>query len=356
MKILHVLGGRGEVGGAEIVVSGIVGGGPGIEHEIIAPFATAEAACELSSRVLGHADLRTWGVTAPHQLIAARRRLARHVVQSGADVVHAHLFHAAALVASVGATVPTVLTHHHGSLMVDQQRHASRLVDRYVGRRFDRVVAVSQAVATFLHDAYGYPRSLVEVISNGWVGQPQEPRREPSADFLVVGRFRPEKGHSVLLHAFAAVREHAPDATLRLVGDGPQRPDLERLSRDLGLAGSVEFTGALSDVWPQYADARIALVPSLTEPQGIVVLEAMAAGRPVIASRVGGIPEMVKDGRTGRLVPPGDSDALARTMLELHRDSALRERLGSTARQAAEEWRMERTVERYHDLYRRLAA
>lgn len=228
------------------------------------------------------------------------------------------------------------------------------LLDRWAGTRYDRVVAVSEAVADFLIGTYGYPRERIEVIHNGWLGSPAQ-RTRPGVDFLSVSHLRREKGHHVLLEAFALVRERAPASRLRLLGDGPLRPDLERHAYALGISDGVEFTGAVEDVWAHLAEARVAVLPSLTEPQGIAVLEALAAGCPLVASRVGGIPEMVDHGRNGHLVPPGDAPALAGAMLRLHGDDQLRVRYRDEGLRTADRWRMDTTVRRYEALYREVA-
>lgn len=358
-RVTHVLGGRGGFGGAERVVAAIVrstGGRTGDgQHEVVLPFAHREHSADLL-RALGDVPVDLGGFDGAADLPAARRWVARRLRRGRPDVVHGHLFHASVLVASLGRATPArVLTHHHGSLFEDQGRRWHRALDRWASRRFDRVVAVSGAVSAFLVEAYGFRPSDVDVIHNGWEGTPH-PRVPPRVDFLSLSHLRAEKGHEVLLDAFALVRSALPQVRLRLVGDGPLRDHLRGRVADLGVADAVEFRGAVPDVWPHLAEATIVVVPSLTEPQGIAVLEAMASGCPLVATRVGGIPEMVTSDRNGLLVPPGDARALADAMVRLHTSPELQERYRQAGRETAGRWTMERTVERYQQLYAAVAA
>ena len=134
---------------------------------------------------------------------------------------------------------------------------------------------------------------------------------EPGSKLVgIVARLEPEKGHATLLEAWPAVLRAVPDAYLLIVGEGSRRESLEAQARDLRIAHRVIFTGRRDDV-PAVTDALdVAVLPSYREAQGLSVLEAMARSRPVVASNVGGIPEMVEDGVTGILVPPHDAEAL----------------------------------------------
>lgn len=153
------------------------------------------------------------------------------------------------------------------------------------------------------------------VVPNG-VDVP--PLRDPPAGpftWVSVGRFRPEKDHATLLRAWAAIRDRGR-ARLRLVGDGPREPHLRRLAKSLGISSTVEFTGPVDHAGPAYDAAHAVVLSSLTESSPNSVLEAFAHGRPVVATAVGGTPEVVPDG-AGILVPPQDAEALAVAMAEL---------------------------------------
>jgi glycosyltransferase involved in cell wall biosynthesis len=146
-----------------------------------------------------------------------------------------------------------------------------------------------------------------------------------------VGRLAPEKGLGVLVDAMAAL----PGCSLLLVGDGPERPGLERRVADLGLADRVEFAGWVDPPWSARRTFDVLAVPSFTEGFPLVIVEAMLAGIPVVASAVGGIPEIVVDGDTGLLVPPHDAPALADALRRLLGDPDLRQAMAARCRQVA---------------------
>jgi glycosyltransferase involved in cell wall biosynthesis len=173
----------------------------------------------------------------------------------------------------------------------------------------------------------------------------------------VVARLEPEKGHPTLLEAWPAVRTAVPDARLLIVGEGSQRELLEVQAASLGLldgaAPAVVFTGRRDDVPAVTAALDVAVLPSYREAQGLSILEAMALSRPVVASAVGGIPEMIDDGRTGLLVPPKDAAALAGALTRLLRDPVEAERLGRAGHDLVHERfcveQMVRAVETIYD-------
>lgn len=170
---------------------------------------------------------------------------------------------------------------------------------------------------------------------------------------LFVGRLVQQKGVDVLLRAFAAVLRKCPGVRLVIAGDGYQRLYLERLSRHLGLPPNVEFVGwqtgpALTRL---YQSAGMVVVPSTYEPFGLVALEAMACGRPVVASRTGGLAEVVTDGTIGYLVPPADHLSLAQRMAQLLLEPARAVAMGQAARQEALRYSWEHVAELTHGLY-----
>ena len=159
-----------------------------------------------------------------------------------------------------------------------------------------------------------------------------------AARVLVVGRLSHEKGQPVALEAIAELRHQGVDAQLTLVGDGPFAPQLQRLARKLGIEHAVTFTGAVGqDEMPTYyRDADIFCQPSFAEGIPVVLMEAMASGLPVVSSAIAGIPELVEDGVTGRLVPPGRPDLLATALGELHRQPHERRAMGAAGRAVVE--------------------
>src|SRR5207302_2002669 len=152
----------------------------------------------------------------------------------------------------------------------------------------------------------------------------------------------------------ALVRDELPDVRLTLVGDGSTRSDVEAYVRRCGLPRNVEFLGETSKVWPFLAKARVFTLATLYEPLGIAVLEAMAAGLPVVATGVGGICEIVEHGRTGFLVPPREPAQMAAYLVHLLADDELADRMGHEACQAAQAYRADRTAEGYARVYEQL--
>ena len=152
---------------------------------------------------------------------------------------------------------------------------------------------------------------------------------EPGAQVVgVVARLEPEKGHPTLLDAWPHVLADFPTATLLIIGEGTRREALEAQAEGLGIASSVIFTGRRDDVPAVTKALDVAVLPSYREAQGLTILEAMALSRPVVASNVGGIPEMISDGVTGLLVPPHEPVALAGSIARLLRDHPLADTLG----------------------------
>jgi glycosyltransferase involved in cell wall biosynthesis len=156
-----------------------------------------------------------------------------------------------------------------------------------------------------------------------------------------VARLEVEKGHPTLLDAWPRVLASVPNAHLLIVGEGSQREALEAQARRLGLLGgdhpSVTFTGRRDDVPAVTAALDVAVLPSYREAQGLSILEAMALGRPVVASAVGGIPEMIEHGRTGLLVPPKNPEFLAHAIVRLLNDHPYADTLGKAGRDLVEE-------------------
>jgi glycosyltransferase involved in cell wall biosynthesis len=152
---------------------------------------------------------------------------------------------------------------------------------------------------------------------------------EPTSQIVgVVGRLEIEKGHPTLLEAWPLVLRSVPDAYLMVVGEGSRLDALQEIAREMRILHRVVFTGRRDDVPAVTAAFDVAVLPSYREAQGLTILEAMAMSRPVVASNVGGIPEMIEDGVTGLLVPPHDPPALAAAIVRLLRHHQLADTLG----------------------------
>ena len=185
----------------------------------------------------------------------------------------------------------------------------------------------------------------------------QAPREHPRPYVLGIGRHVPQKGFDVLLRAYALARQefadnaHWPD--LLLAGAGPQHGEFKQLSAQLALGDAVHFVGRVdrAGAVALFKGCSFFVLPSRHEPMGIVNLEAMAAGKAVVASRVGGVPELVKQDENGLLVPPGDEEALADALLQLVRDPARNARLGANGAQRVRAFDWDAIAEQYLEVY-----
>lgn len=221
-------------------------------------------------------------------------------------------------------------------------------VDHAVYRRADVVIAVSRTVADSVRRWYRVPPARLAVVANAIDPETFRPMpgrraalratwdvRDTDTVLLSVGILSDQKGVDVAIEALARLRARGRRARLVVVGDGPFRPALERLARARAVTEAVTFVGALAydDTAPYYAASDIFLFPTLrVEAFGVVTIEAMAAERPVVVSRIGATPEIIDEGVTGFLVPPGDVDALVARITRLAEDPALARAMGQRGR------------------------
>jgi glycosyltransferase involved in cell wall biosynthesis len=238
----------------------------------------------------------------------------------------------------------------------------SRRLRRWVLiRRTDRFVAVSTEMQRALLHA-GIAREKLALIANGieltsHCNTGRASLREEISEHsdrprvLFVGRLDKEKGLDRLLTAWAALPGHER-MVLMIVGDGPLRDSLERQTRTLRLFPSVRFVGHQAEVAKFYSAADVFVLPSITEGMSNALLEAMAAGLPVVAANVGGNRDVIKHQQSGFLVDWGDAGLCARLLMTLCSDRELRQRIGNAARRQMRAFAMADVAERYHDLYR----
>ena len=263
-------------------------------------------------------------------------RLVRSIRRARPDVVHTHLVHADfhGLPAGRLARVPLLVSTKHG-FNPFRNRRTFAAADRTVAALADVHVAISAGLARYLAANEGFDASAFEVVHYGIEPglAPPPPPGEPR--LAIVGRLIPIKGHEVLLEALRLVREEVPELTLEIAGDGPLESQLRATVARLGLADRVTFLGRVAPPAPVYERAEIVVVPSFGEGFGMVALEAMERGRAVIASDVGGLPEIVAAGETGLVVPSGDPAALAGAIAELARDPSRAAVFGAAGRERA---------------------
>lgn len=285
------------------------------------------------------------------------------------DLLHLHyaLPHAAAAVLArhmLGAASPKVVTTLHGTdvSVVGSDPHFQPLV-RMVVAASDAITAPSRWLAETARAHLGLPSDrVVEVIPNfvdtvRFAPSPEAKPRDRTRVLVHVSNFRPLKRVEDVIRIFATVRAQMP-ARLDLIGDGPERSRAQMLVASLGLGDHVRFVGEPADAsaLPMLLRASdVFLLPSQTESFGLAALEAMACGVPVVASDVGGLPEVIVDGVAGFLAPMGDVERMSTAARRLLVDEALFDRMSKAARQVAEErFSLRPTVDRYEALYRRM--
>jgi glycosyltransferase involved in cell wall biosynthesis len=285
--------------------------------------------------------------------------VASYLLRARPRILHTHLVHADVYGQLAGSLtrVPLRLSTKHGFNEFREARWFG-VADRSVGSLVHVHIAISQGLAQYLAETEGFDAQDFEIVhygisANGAV----RPYAGTKPRLVCVGRLIPIKGHLVLLRALAQARARVPDVTLDVAGRGPLAPALKAYVRELGLQDAVRFLGFVSPVEAAIEEAAIVVVPSLGEGFGMVALEAMERGRAVIASSVGGLPEIVADGETGLVVPAGEAEALAEAIVALAGDLPRVAAMGKAGRaRALAEFTPERCVERVEALYERAPA
>jgi glycosyltransferase involved in cell wall biosynthesis len=297
----------------------------------------------------------------------AARALRRILRERCVDVLHSHLFYASLFASPIAklCRVPLIVETPHVRESWRRGLKRRYVVDRVAGRCVDRYIAVSEANRRYLIEDKGLPQQKIVVIHNGCDVRRFDPHHaappgmrqalgfgETDPILVVIGRLEPQKGHRVLFEALPEVQRTFPSVRVVCLGEGALRTDLERRVAESGLADAVRFVGQQANVadWLALADATV--LPSFYEGLPLTAIESLAAGRPMIASAVDGVPEVVVDGHTGLNVPPGDSAQLARAICRLLRDPGLAKELALTGRSwVLERFGAERQVQRTEALY-----
>ena len=273
------------------------------------------------------------------------------LLRQRAGILHTHLVHADVLCLPAGALarIPLRVSSKHGF----NEFRGNRLVaaaDRAAGRFADAQIAISNGLADYLAATEGFDRGSFQVVHYG-IGAGPDPTSPPAPTRLAaVGRLIPIKGLDVLLRAFAVARTLVPELTLEIAGAGPLEAELRAAAPD-----GVTFLGRIDDIAEVYERNAVVVVPSRGEGFGMVALEAAERGRAAIVSRVGGLPEIVVDGKTGIVVPPEDERALADAIVALATDPDRARAYGSAARvRALESFSEAAAVDGIDAVYRHL--
>lgn len=274
--------------------------------------------------------------------LKAMRRLQKLMQSEAYDIVHLH----GAKAGTVGRLAvraieprPAVLYTVHNHVLPRQAvlKKVLNVLERRLAPDTDRVIAVSDSLRREICQLYGIEGSRAVTIRNGIQGPPPLTRQfaravlgcegEERMIIACIARMVPEKGIDVLLEAFTLLLSRGIDAELVLIGDGPMLSDYQNLAGKVGLA-RVRFLGEVANAAQLLPGIDIAVIPSRQEGLGLVAIEAMLAGRPVVASEVGGLPEVIVHGETGLLVPPEDPLLLASSLSYLIERHDVRERMG----------------------------
>jgi glycosyltransferase involved in cell wall biosynthesis len=307
------------------------------------------------------------------------RRLTAIMREERPHILHTHTAKAGALAraaaVAAGRARPRIIVHtFHGHVLKGYfgpgRTAFFRQVERVLARQSDVLIAVSPEVRDELVEHGVAPSEKFAVIR---LGIPVDERLgDASAEldfrrlygiadtaFVVgwVGRMTGVKDTGAVLEIVRSTREHGVDAVLCMVGDGPDRGRLEQLAHDLGIARSTFFVGYQEDVAGYYRLFDAFLLPSVNEGTPVSAIEALASGTPVVATRVGGVPDVVRDGVDGFLFAPGDTEAAAERLTELARDPVLRKRLGDAGHtEVRARYSVTRLVDDVDRLYRSLLA
>lgn len=328
MKILHVTSTRYGIGGVERLLLDLSDKYDPADAEFIYAnlFDDANGAgafpTDIKRRGLEYVQIDGHGMSDAPSMASKLRRVIR---ENSVDIVHLHMMKATIVgwLATRRLGVPTVVTRHYTQKLIAKHPAPIRWLDKAALRGVDRIISISASVRDDMIAGGIAPEKIV-VVHNGLDIEAFD-RQAASGDkierwpgkFVIgtVGSLTKRKGHRFLVEGFARIADRLPNAQVVIVGEGPERQDLERLAADMGVADRVVLHGFESNIPALLRQFDVYVHPATDEPFGIAVLEAMAAEKPVIATAVDGVPEIVTDGITGRLVPAEDPDAIAAALV-----------------------------------------
>ncbi len=362
MRVLHIIETPG-TGGAETVLVDIAAGLPPEFTSVGVMMCESWTGRELAKRGI------------PVSVLPLRRsfdagwpvRFAKLIRAQQVDVVQSHEF-TANVYATAGARlagVPIVCTTHGKNYWP----HAlyRRTAYRWAARSSRAFVAVSKDLGRFVSNTLGIAEGSVRIIRNGIdvdvFKRDESARARVRAELslkdsqplvLACGELTEVKGHEWLVRAARLMAQVRPDVLVAIAGDGPLHGHLQSLAISLGITSNVRFLGFRRDIPGLLSAADIFVMPSLSEGLPLAILEAMAAGVPVVATAVGGVPELIRPGDTGWLVQPRNEDELARALLEVSADTTVRSRVAHAAqRLCTEQYALRTTVNAYAEWYRK---
>lgn len=292
-------------------------------------------------------------------------RIRRHIIDNKIDILHCHQYtpYVYGVIASIFTGCRVVFTEH-GRFYPDQRKAKRVMANPLLNLFTSRVTAISSATRDALMKFENFPGEKIDIVYNGIDGGERESsirvralKREleiPEDAFVLgtIARLDTIKNQSLMIRALKRVHREFPGTVLVIVGDGPERGNLERLVNELGLSSNVKFTGFREDVGCCYSMMDIFLLTSFSEGTAMSLLEAMASSLVCIATNVGGNPEIVLDSETGYIIPSGDEKALAERIRILISDKGLRDALGANGRKRYEvHFTVERMVHSFETIY-----
>ena len=364
IKIVHLITSL-EVGGAQ---HGLLLGLPRFdadryEHVICSIMARMQMAPLFRQAGI---EVHTLGLRQKTDLLAVTLRLRSLLKRLRPDILHTYLLHGNVLGRIVGRLVGV-----HGIIgserTIGQAGRWGRLATRLTNPLTDAVEVNSETGARAIERDLGVPPGKIEVVRSGidlnaYGGMSKRTEIRSGLALtdhhhlvLYVGRLRPVKGVEYGIRAFAAARDQHANMHMALAGEGEQLGYLQNLANELGISEHISFLGVRNDLPELLSAADSVLMPSLAEGFPRTAIEAMAAGRPVIATRVGGTPEAIVDGETGILVPPMDVNAMVSALSRLVGDPNLQAQLGTNGRKRAEQnYSVDNYVTRLDGLYRQM--
>ena len=283
-------------------------------------------------------------------------KLAKVMKQEQPDVVHTHLdvIKYATLAAKLAGVKKCVHTVHNVADKEAEGRIQKIINKTYFTLGWSTPVALSPLVKQTIVSSYTLEERRIPVVYNGIDLSRCMPKERyctgETVTLVHVGRFNEQKNHAGLLQAFQMLHARFPQCRLNLLGDGELQQDMERYAGKLGIADCVTFLGSQTNVYPYLHEADIFLLPSKYEGMPMTIIEAMGAGLPIVASAVGGVPDMLTDGESGLLVPC-EPEAVCDACAALLSDTALRERLGRNARRESTRFSAAYMAQQYCEVY-----
>jgi glycosyltransferase involved in cell wall biosynthesis len=294
------------------------------------------------------------------------RHLATYISREHVDVLHAHMFGSNLWGTVIGRlmNVPVIVAHEHTWSFEGEPLR--RFLDREViGRWSDAFIAVSRADRRKMIEIERIPAKRVRFLANGITPEAPTPGRDLRTELGIgsgpligaVGSMRAQKAYDNLIRAAVDLRKDHPDLHVLIVGDGPEKPRLETLVHELGVDDAIVMPGRRLDVPDLIAELDVAVCASHFEGSPLAVMEYMEAGLPIVATRVGGVPDLLEDGIHGLLVEPGNPEALTTAINDLLTDRARASALGERARERRRrEFSLDAMVHNVEALYEELLA